>query len=125
MQQHLLLQVAKLLARNTDDDLVWTGSDDVGFNEVLQRRNLHLNYVNSDRWYSELSYAVPGADGHQVLKKTFFTERVERNINIATFALAQVQWRKAIKKKAIDPAFIRGIIENSAVYHVEWEKLLV
>ena len=125
MQQHLLLQVAKLLARNTDDELVWTGSDDVGFNEVLQRRNLHLNYVNSDRWYSELSYAVPGADGHQVLKKTFFTERVERNINIATFALAQVQWRKAIKKKAIDPAFIGGIIENSAVYHVEWEKLLV
>jgi len=124
MQQHLLLQVAKLLARNTDEDLVWTGSDDVGFNEVLQRRsNLHLNYVNSDRWYSELSYAVPGADG-QVLKKSFFTERVEKNINIATFALAQVQWRKAIKKKAIDPAFIRGLIENSAVYHVEWEKLL-
>lgn len=125
MQQRLLLQVAKLLARNTDEDLVWTGSDDVGFNEVLQRRtNLHLNYVNSDLWYSELSYAVPGADG-QVLKKTFFTEREEKNINIATFALAQVQWKKAIKKKTLDPAFMRGLIENSAVYHVEWEKLLV
>ncbi|KAL7546619.1 hypothetical protein ACHAWF_009958 [Thalassiosira exigua] len=56
MNVDLARRTAELLAAKTDEELGWTSTDDVSFNQAVMQWGLGVRPTNSARWWSELAW---------------------------------------------------------------------
>eukprot|EP00578_Thalassiosira_sp_NH16_P031412 CAMPEP_0181079906 /NCGR_PEP_ID=MMETSP1071-20121207/2279_1 /TAXON_ID=35127 /ORGANISM="Thalassiosira sp., Strain NH16" /LENGTH=178 /DNA_ID=CAMNT_0023161339 /DNA_START=243 /DNA_END=779 /DNA_ORIENTATION=- len=56
MQRQLVQRVGELLKEKNDQALGWKSTDDVCFNKQVMTAGLGVTVIDSDRWFSELSW---------------------------------------------------------------------
>ena len=108
MQQNLAQRAAELLRDTTDEELKWTNTDDVNFNQMVLQIGLGATITDSDRWYSELSRNVEkrlkwGERGMWP-NKLKFRQSIEQNLAVYHYSYAynSEQWPVKVQKERGD-----------------------
>jgi len=85
MQQNLAQRAAELLHDKTDDELNWTLTDDVDFNQMVIQKGLGATATGSDRWHSEFANEgkqLKWGDRGMWQDKTKFRETIGHNLAV-------------------------------------------
>ena len=115
MERNLAQRVSDLLKDKSDQELNWTGTDDLGFNKHIMQQWLGVTVTNSEEWYSEYSRPIVMSDDATAASAGLqkFTRNEAEPKEAATWAQSQPTWEK-------DGAFMQEFVPSLAVYHVRY-----